>query len=166
MLTQYCTPAGPVSVSAVCVGESVCVYGCVCASVCVGESVCVYGCVCASVCVSSICETQKAITSCILTIFHLSTLSPQTGQFEWLVHLSALALDWLRVYHDILMQVEEEIPSSSSNDDQNSASPDVTECESTCSVHEPVCVCVCACVRVCVRVIEFFYRSPVLFKLQ
>ena len=42
------------------------------------------------------------------------------------------------------MQVEEEIPSSSSNDDQNSASPDVTECESTCSVHEPVCVCVCA----------------------
>ena len=63
MLTQYCTPAGPVSVSAsvcVCVGESVCVYGCVCASVCVGESVCVYGCVCASVCVSSICETQKA----------------------------------------------------------------------------------------------------------
>ena len=37
------------------------------------------------------------------------------------------------------MQVEEEIPSSSSNDDQNSASPDVTECESAFSVHEPVC---------------------------
>ena len=101
-------------------------------------------CVCVCVCVRVLC------------VCHSLSLSLQAGQYEWLVHLSALALNWLRLYHDILLQVEEEI-SSPPNEDSNSASPDVTECELTLfHLGVYVCVCVCVCVWcVCDCVCEY-----------
>ena len=91
---------------------------------------------------SHMCQVSLAISAWHILYLSLSlSLSlSQPEQYEWLVHLSALALDWLRTYHNVLKQVEEEIPSSrnsSPHDDSDNPSPDVTQCETDFSSLPP-----------------------------
>ena len=45
----------------------------------------------------------------------------QSAQKEWLTHLTALVLEWILAYHDVLKQVE------TSNQDSDIHSPDLSE---------------------------------------